>query len=114
MIDIDPNSNDLPGIEQLRTIVGAVLTVGLILSATVWAYSANPASCREREDRRPDLRRRHGDLRRSGRAGQLLLVLLGRRPERVSGSSPSEVRDGCLRRADHLHRLRHWPAKPPW
>ena len=44
MIDIDPNGTGLPGIEQLRTIVGAVMTVGLILavlalivSAVVWA-----------------------------------------------------------------------------
>ena len=32
MIDIDPNGTGLPGIEQLRTIVGAVMTVGLILA----------------------------------------------------------------------------------
>ena len=31
-INIDPNTNGLPGIEQLRIIVGAVMTVGLILS----------------------------------------------------------------------------------
>ena len=52
MIDIDPNSSGLPGIEQLRIIVGAVMTIGLILavlalivSAIVWAYgssSSNP------------------------------------------------------------------------
>jgi hypothetical protein len=49
VIDIDPNSSGLPGIEQLRTIVGAVMTVGLILSvlalivsAIVWAYGSNP------------------------------------------------------------------------
>ena len=52
MIDIDPNGTGLPGIEQLRTIVGAVMTVGLILSvlalivsAIIWAYgsiSSNP------------------------------------------------------------------------
>ena len=28
-INIDPNSDGLPGIAQLRTIVGAVMTVGL-------------------------------------------------------------------------------------
>ncbi len=51
MIDINPNSNGLPGIEQLRTIVGAVMTVGLILSvlalivsAIVWAYGANSSN----------------------------------------------------------------------
>ncbi len=51
MIDIDPNSSGLPGIEQLRTIVGAVMTVGLILSvlalivsAIVWAYGANSSN----------------------------------------------------------------------
>lgn len=52
MIDIDPNSSGLPGIEQLRVIVGAVMTVGLVLavlalivSAVIWAYgsqSSNP------------------------------------------------------------------------
>ena len=46
MIDIDPNGTGLPGIEQLRIIVGAVMTVGLILSvlalivsAIVWAIA---------------------------------------------------------------------------
>ncbi|MFJ9427710.1 hypothetical protein [Streptomyces sp. NPDC101249] len=32
MIDIDANSSGLPGIAQLRDIVGAVMTVGLFLS----------------------------------------------------------------------------------
>lgn len=51
MIDITPNDN-LPGIAALRDIVGAVMTVGLILSvlalvisAIVWALgstSSNP------------------------------------------------------------------------
>ena len=51
MIDIDPNSSGLPGIEQLRTIVGAVMTVGLILSvlalivsAIVWGFGANSSN----------------------------------------------------------------------
>ena len=51
MIDIDPNGTGLPGIEQLRIIVGAVMTVGLILSvlalivsAIVWAYGANSSN----------------------------------------------------------------------
>jgi hypothetical protein len=51
VIDIDPNSSGLPGIEQLRVIVGAVMTVGLILSvlalivsAIVWAYGANSSN----------------------------------------------------------------------
>ena len=51
MIDIDPNSNGLPGIEQLRIIVGAVMTVGLILSvlalivsAIIWAYGSNSSN----------------------------------------------------------------------
>ena len=51
VIDIDPNSNGLPGIEQLRNIVSAVMTVGLILSvlalivsAVVWAYGANSSN----------------------------------------------------------------------
>lgn len=51
-VNVNPNDNGLPGIAALRTIVGAVMTVGLILSvlalivaAVVWAFgshSANP------------------------------------------------------------------------
>lgn len=51
MIDIDPNTDGLPGIEQLRVIVGATMTVGLILavlaliiSAVVWGYGANSSN----------------------------------------------------------------------
>ncbi len=51
MIDIDPNSNGLPGIAQLRDLVGAVMTVGLILSvlalivsAIVWGFGANSSN----------------------------------------------------------------------
>jgi hypothetical protein len=50
-IDISPNSNGLPGISQLRGIVGASMTVGLILavlalviSAIVWALGANSSN----------------------------------------------------------------------
>ena len=50
-IDISPNSNGLPGIGQLRSIVGASMTVGLILavlalvvSAVVWAMGANSSN----------------------------------------------------------------------
>ncbi len=50
-IDISPNSNGLPGIGQLRKIVGATMTVGLILavlaliiSAIVWALGANSSN----------------------------------------------------------------------
>ncbi|SFS16526.1 hypothetical protein SAMN04487846_3323 [Microbacterium sp. cf046] len=51
MIDIDPNATGLPGIEQLRVIVGAMMTIGLILSvltlivsAIVWAVGANTSN----------------------------------------------------------------------
>ena len=44
MIDIDPNGTGLPGIEQLRIIVGAVMTVGLIVSAIVWGFGANSSN----------------------------------------------------------------------
>ena len=51
MIDIDPNSSGLPGIDQLRIIVGAVMTVGfilsvlaLIISAIIWAYGSNSSN----------------------------------------------------------------------
>ncbi|GAC1383938.1 MAG: hypothetical protein NVSMB48_18120 [Marmoricola sp.] len=50
-INISPNSNGLPGISQLRTIVGASMTVGLVLavlalivSAIVWALGANSSN----------------------------------------------------------------------
>ena len=51
MIDINPNGTGLPGIDQLRVIVGAVMTVGLILSvlaliisAIVWGFGANSSN----------------------------------------------------------------------
>ena len=50
-IRITPNSDGLPGIGQLRAIVGASMTVGLILavlaliiSAIVWALGANSSN----------------------------------------------------------------------
>ena len=50
-ITISPNSNGLPGINQLRTVVGASMTIGLILavlaliiSAIVWALGANSSN----------------------------------------------------------------------
>ena len=50
-IDISPNSNGLPGIQQLRSVVGAAMTIGLILavlaliiSAIVWALGANSSN----------------------------------------------------------------------
>jgi hypothetical protein len=50
-INIGPNSNGLPGISQLKNIVGATMTVGLILavlalivSAVVWALGANSSN----------------------------------------------------------------------
>jgi Family of unknown function (DUF6112) len=50
-INIDPNANGLPGIGQLRSIVGASMTIGLILavlglivSAVVWALGANSSN----------------------------------------------------------------------
>jgi len=50
-ISIDPNTEGLPGIGELRTIVGAVMTVGLILAvlavivaAIVWAFGANTSN----------------------------------------------------------------------
>ena len=50
-IEIDPNSNGLPGIGQLKKVVGASMTVGLVLavlaliiSAIVWALGANSSN----------------------------------------------------------------------
>ena len=50
-VDIDPNDSGLPGIAALRTIVGAVMTIGLILSvlaliisAIIWGFGANSSN----------------------------------------------------------------------
>lgn len=50
-ISISPNSDGLPGIQQLRDVVGAAMTIGLILavlalilSAVVWALGANSSN----------------------------------------------------------------------
>ncbi|GGO59829.1 hypothetical protein GCM10010910_03740 [Microbacterium nanhaiense] len=50
-ISINPNDDGLPGITQLRTIVGAVMTVGLILSvlalivsAIIWGFGSNSSN----------------------------------------------------------------------
>ena len=50
-ITIDPNDTGLPGIAQLKTIVGAVMTIGLILSvlaliisAIVWGFGSNSSN----------------------------------------------------------------------
>ncbi|WP_411700493.1 DUF6112 family protein [Conyzicola sp.] len=51
MIDITPNGTGLPGIDQLRVIVGAFMTLGLILSvlalivaAIMWGFGANSSN----------------------------------------------------------------------
>ena len=51
MIDIAPNTNGLPGIAALQSVVGALMTVGLIcavlgviVSAIVWALGANSSN----------------------------------------------------------------------
>lgn len=45
---VNPNSSGLPGLSQLRTIVGAMLTFGLVacvaatvIAAVVWGFGAN-------------------------------------------------------------------------
>jgi len=50
-IDISPNDSGLPGIAQLKTIVGAIMTVGLILSvlaliisAIIWGFGSNSSN----------------------------------------------------------------------
>ncbi len=50
-IDITPNDSGLPGIGALRTVVGAVMTIGLILSvlalivsAVVWGFGSNSSN----------------------------------------------------------------------
>ncbi|MFC8797001.1 DUF6112 family protein [Promicromonospora sp. NPDC057138] len=50
-IDITPNTDGLPGIDQLKEIVGAIMSIGLILAvvaliiaAIVWAFGANSSN----------------------------------------------------------------------
>jgi len=50
-IDITPNDSGLPGIGALRNVVGAVMTIGLILSvlalivsAVVWGFGSNSSN----------------------------------------------------------------------
>lgn len=50
-IDISPNDTGLPGIASLRSIVGAVMTIGLALSvlalicsAVVWGFGSNSSN----------------------------------------------------------------------
>jgi hypothetical protein len=50
-VDVNPNTTGLPGIDALKTIVGAVMTIGLVLavlalivSAIIWALGANSAN----------------------------------------------------------------------
>jgi hypothetical protein len=50
-IDIPPNDSGLPGIAALKTIVGATMTVGLVLSvlalviaAIVWGFGASSSN----------------------------------------------------------------------
>lgn len=50
-IDVTPNDDGLPGIDALRDIVGAVMTVALILSvlallisAIVWGFGSNSSN----------------------------------------------------------------------
>ncbi|MET8520839.1 DUF6112 family protein [Nocardioides sp. NPDC004968] len=50
-VNVTPNTNGLPGIAQLREIVGAMMTVALILSvlallvaAIIWALGANSSN----------------------------------------------------------------------
>ncbi|MFV0257476.1 MAG: DUF6112 family protein [Acidimicrobiales bacterium] len=50
-VDISPNDTGLPGIASLRTIVGAVMTIGLVLSvlalivsAVVWGFGSNSSN----------------------------------------------------------------------
>ena len=50
-VEITPSDNGLPGISQLHTIVGAVMTIGLIvsvldliISAIMWGFGANSSN----------------------------------------------------------------------
>jgi hypothetical protein len=97
VIDIDPNGTGLPGIEQLRIIVGAVMTVGLILSvlalivsAIVWGFGANSSTRTSRREGRSASSCPAG-RRSSAVRGDAHQLLLGRRPSRLA---PSLTREG--------------------
>ena len=87
-ISITPNDSGLPGIAQLRTIVGAVMTVGLILSvlalivsAIVWGFGSNSSNPHLASRGKVGVLVSCGAVRRGGDAHQLLL---GRRPAGLS------------------------------
>jgi predicted cation transporter len=49
--DIQPNSDAIPGIAELKNIVGSMMTIGLmlavlaiIIAAIVWAFGANSSN----------------------------------------------------------------------
>src|SRR3546814_17333984 len=74
-IDITPNDSGLPGIAQLRTIVGAVMTIGLILSvlaliisAIVWGFGSNSSNPNLASRGKPGVPIR-SDERRVGKEG---------------------------------------------
>lgn len=80
-INIGPNDNGLPGIAALRTIVGAVMTVGLILSVLALHLRRGvglrrqllqPAPRLPRQARRADLLRGRRHHRRQRHPHQLL------------------------------------------
>ena len=109
-VDIQPNSNGLPGIVALEQIVGALLTIGLIaavagvaLSAIAWAigsHSSNPHVAGKGKTGCPDRwcggdahrRRQHsGHLLRDRRgSGPLMLLRTSQRAGTagVCGSAP--------------------------
>lgn len=77
-VDITPNDDVLPGISQLHTIMGAVMTIGLIvsvldliISAIVWGFRCEllqPAPRWPRQGRRPGLVQSSDHLRHRSHA----------------------------------------------
>lgn len=118
MIDIDPTSSGLPGIAQLRDIVGVVMTVGLflsvlalIISAIVWGFGAN--SSNPHLASRGKTVRCRDPVRSGGHADQLLLdrrpgrelrrVISHQRTRRIGGSLPPQSGTGLAPRQPKGH-----------
>lgn len=100
-VAFDPNDSGLPGIAALRTIVGAVMTVGLILLGArpdhlgrglgLRCQQLQPPPGQQGEARCADLLRRRNHHRCCGHADQLLLE---RRPDGLLTRPHSPMRGG--------------------
>jgi len=111
-IDITPNSTGLPGIDALRTIVGAVMTVGLILSVLALSGRGR-VGFRSHSSNRiwpRAAKRAAGRVRRGVITGGAVAFInffwnVGQASEPGFECRERSVRRGCLRYPGRLDRL---------